>query len=383
MKKYIIIHDKLLDYGGAESVLLSLIRYKRPEVVICSCVSDQAHWEKLLGVKIVSPKLNSFIHNQFLFKLLYPYIILVCFLSRLAFPYRDAFIVVYSSSAGKYFRGFDYERALVYINFHAKGISQAEKYISRGWAKYLVKFFFIRRAFVFIEDLALKKFFYFRAISLQALDSLPNYLKSNTRYDVGVLHCPSFNSDSDSDSDSLDPKAFKLPSEYFVIISRLNPEKSIEPLLDFINVNMNINIVVIGDGDLKDYFSKKFGSKFHFLGFLETQLKNFIIEQSVAVIQPTSQEWSLITVESNIIGIPVISIHSRGLEEINFTISGFANFPNILFKDYTELPLLVSHINSSANYIKENRDRIISLFSESSFFERLNILENKIFNEKS
>ena len=69
--------------------------------------------------------------------------------------------------------------------------------------------------------------------------------------------------------------------------------------------------------------------------------------------------------------------------DINFTISGFANFPNILFKDYTELPLLVSHINSSANYIKENRDRIISLFSESSFFERLNILENKIFNEKS
>jgi hypothetical protein len=368
MSKYIIVHDKLLDYGGAEVVLKSLVRFSSPELIVCSCVSNKKKWEVFFGIPIKSPKLTFFIKTQFLYKLFYPYIILVCSFSRIVSPLKGVFVLVYASSAGKYFRGFNFDKCLLYINYHAKGISNAKSYISSqhslilGLVISVLKFPFLK-----IENLSLRKFKYIRTISQPALDSLPNYIKFSNIYNLGIIHCPAlvpiFNRFINYSED--------LPSEYFVIISRLNPEKSIEPLLNFLEANLDINIVVIGDGALFEYFKGKFLSRFYFLGFLEEKLKAYIISKSIGVIQPTSQEWSLVTIEANLIGVPVISAWSLGLEEINSTISGENFFPNLLFNNYSDISELIIKLPLAASYLKANNNHITHLFSEELFFQRL------------
>jgi glycosyltransferase involved in cell wall biosynthesis len=378
MRDYIIIHDKLLEYGGAESVLASLVRYRRPKAIICSCVSDRKYWEDKFQAKIITPFLIGFIKNQRLYKLLYPVVILGCFLSPVALPYKNTFFIVYSSSAGKYIRLPNYKNALLYVNYHAKGLRNGESYFNM-----LARFQILVDLLGGVKNLVLKfenrmaeRFLKIYAISIEAAHSLSSLKTLGPALTVQVLHCPAIIVEPSS------PLSFGyniLEGKYFVIVSRLYPEKMLENFLNHLYVNANIKIVVIGDGSLREDFIKKYSDKFLFLGFLDAAVKNEIIKNCLAVLQPTPQEWSLVTVESNIMGVPVIAADSGGLREINNTISDHDYFPNLLFNSFDELPLLMSKLESSRSFLIRESVRIKLAFSEATFHQRLGKIEDSIF----
>lgn len=378
MRDYIIIHDKLLEYGGAESVLASLVRYRCPRAIICSCVSDRKYWEDKFQTKIITPFLIRFIKTQWLYKLLYPVVILGSFLSPVALPYKNAFFIVYSSSAGKYIRLPNYKNALLYVNYHAKGLQNGKSYINM-----LTRFQMlvdllgsVKNQVLKFENRMAERFHNIYAISIEAAHSLSSLKTLSSALTVKILHCPAIIVEPSS------PHSFEnniSAGKYFVIVSRLYPEKMLENFLNYLHVNSNITIVIIGDGSLRKDFIKKYSDKFLFLGFLDAAIKNEIIKNCLAVLQPTPQEWSLVTVESNIMGVPVIAANSGGLREINNTISDLDYFPNLLFNSLDELPLLMNKIESSRSFLIRESVRIKLAFSEATFHQRLSEIENSIF----
>lgn len=380
MKELIIIHDKLINYGGAEVVLASLVKYQKPKAIICSCVNDREAWEKFYGVKIHTPILTRFIKTEAVYKWLYPFIISVCYLSSLALTYNNVFFIVYSSSSGKYFRLRTYTNALLYINYHAKGIRNAENYIidtqMSGILRQLIKY--IRSSFLKLEDAMASKYHYIEAISKEALNSLPTTILNDKSKHIGVLHCPtSIIIDSSQTAISLD-----IPFvNYYVIISRLTPEKDLSPLLDYLYLSSSINLIIIGDGQLLDSFIKKYPKRFFFTGFINTNTKNHILSMSLGLIQPTAQEWSLVTIEANILGVPAIVARSSAIEEINTMISDRIDTPNIIFTNFSELDLAFTLLPQARNYIANNSKRISNIFSEEVFHKSLSKIMFTISND--
>lgn len=374
MRDFIIIHDKLLEYGGAEVVLASLVKYRKPKAIICSCIRNKKSWEERYQTKIISPILTCFVNSQFLYKLFYPFIVLSCYLSGLALRYENAFFIVYSSSAGKYFVLPNYKNAFLYVNYHAKGLRNGRINFHR-----LSEFQILRNLltqtqslFVYFEDRMADRFKTIYAISSHASQSLRHLKIFSTTKAVGILHCPSIV--LRKNRIEFDDKIFPF-NDYYVLISRLQPEKNLEGLLDYLYVNTEVKIVIVGDGALIGVLRKKYPIKFFFTGFLEASFKNEIISNAIAVFQPTTQEWSLVTVESNLMGIPVISASSSGLREINSTISGSNDFPNLLYESFFELQLLIGRLEFSRSFLRNNAERINWLFSEKLFHERIRDIE--------
>lgn len=377
MSDFIIVHDKLLEYGGAEVVLSSIVKYRRPQAIICSCINNKKYWEEKYRTKIYTPFLIRFIHTQTQYKLFYPLIAIVCYFSRIALPYKNAFFIVYSSSAGKYFLLPNYNNAILYVNYHAKGLR-------KGRAHFLLinKFSFLKNlmymlqnSFIYFEDRMAIRFQRIYAISKDSEESLSHLKIKSQNLSIDVLNCPSF-----IFNDSLSNHNKKqIPfSRYCVVVSRLYPEKTLECLLEFIYFNFDINIIIIGDGPLMSFFKKKYSDKFLFIGFLDSTLKNEIISKSLALFQPTCQEWSLVTVEANLLGVPVISASANGVREINLLISGKDDFPNLIYQSFDEIVFLLKKIDESRLFIVNNAEHIKLCFSEELFFQRLNIIENSI-----
>ena len=379
MKDLIIIHDKLINYGGAEVVLASLVKYRQPKAIICACVSDRETWEKLYGVQILTPILTRFIKKPFAYKILYPYIISVCYLSRLAFTYDDAFYIVYSSSSGKYFRLPKYTNALLYVNYHAKGIRYAENYINNSRVPLVVHraIQYLRSIFLHLEDKMVFKYNFIRAISIQALSSLPINIREIKSKNIGILHCPT----SIMSASSIAPITSNVPyAHFYVVISRLTPEKNLKPLLDFLYDNSSINLIIIGDGPLFEAFVRQYPAKFLFTGFVDTSTKNNILSMSLGLIQPTPQEWSLVSIEANILGVPAIVAGSSAMEEINLMICGCTDIPNIIFTNFSELDSAFKKIPNSRSYISNNIERIRNIFSDELFHKNLSKIELLILN---
>jgi hypothetical protein len=385
MRKYVIIYDKLLEFGGAESVLDSLVKYRKPTAIICSCIDNRSYWERKYKTKILSPLFTQMIKKPFTYKIFYPYIILVVFLSKLTLRFSDSFFIVYSSSAGKYFRIPDYKNAFLYVNYHAKGIRNFSNYINLNtrFKKIILNLKIIsllNSFFLWLENKAAGRFLYIYAISKHSIQSLDKLPKIKIKRKIGILHCPAkinFNYKSKS---GLKKYFF---SNYYVIISRLYPEKKIEQFLDFLYSNSSINLIVIGEGSLKEHFFKKYKKKFKFTGFLRDDSKYSILKNCTAVLQPTPQEWSQTIVESNLMGIPVIAARSKGMEEINFSISGDCLKPNLLFDNYTEINNLLLKVKSSRNELLRNLYHAKNIFSEEYFHKKLSAIEEDIIKNNS
>jgi glycosyltransferase involved in cell wall biosynthesis len=375
----ILIHDKLLSFGGAEVVLRSLVSYRKPKVLICSCISDRKYWESYYNVKIETPLLCRFIKNEALFKLMYPYVILVCSLSKLAPGGSRAFTIVYSSSAGKYFRVGNYSTALLYVNFHAKGLKNGFNYLPSGIRKSIVAWLIkiLQRVFLRCEDYAVSKFRFIRAISTDAYYSLPSSLLTNKEKNIEVLFCPTVISGI---SENFNDRTYSNASSYFVIISRLSPEKNIEPLLTFLYKNTDYKIMVVGDGSLRKEFQLNYTDRFVFNGFLREDDKVRLLSNCLALIQPTVQEWSLVTIEANILGIPVIGPRCQGMEEINKVISSRGSEPNLLFEEYSEIPNLVTQLVKSKSLLEQKSAFLRETFSAERFHAKLSDVEGFVFS---
>ena len=317
----IIIHDKLLEYGGAEFVLKELIKGLRPEYIFVPCVDNLEKWETSLGCRIKTIKAFSWVNSQRKYRALYPLLAIFLSLIKINFKFKGEKLY-YSSSLAKFARFKSGSSCILYSNYPFKGVLKTQDYLKdAGFIKKLVIYFFVpfmKR----LEAHALKKF---DKIAVISKDAESAYCENYQVQVDAVVHCP-VATDELGKIDRAQPGL----SRNGLIICRLYQEKGVSELLDAINMLDGYNITVIGDGPKRQEFERQFPNVL-FKGFVSEDEKFECLGVADFVINPTAQEWSLTTVEANCSGIPVISIDCSALREINNCISGVSSRPNATF----------------------------------------------------
>jgi hypothetical protein len=378
--KVILFHDKLLEYGGAEIVLESLVSQLKPEKIVTSCIDRSIPWEKIYKTKIESPGFLSFVNSISKFRIFYPLICFYCTFYQ-ASDTENKIQLIYSSSSAKFFRILNSKSAIFYSNFPAKPLLKFRDYINVKNKVFLELINFICSIFFYMwikfELKAISKFTNIFTISEVSKES---YIKLFGKFclpNISIVHCPvkesvfNFLRYNNFKKITLDkkPRLFKA-----LIISRLYSEKKLNDVMNFVYNSTKIRLTVIGTGPLLNSYKKKYGKKVIFTGFIEESLKYQLISQSDFVILPTLQEWSMVTVESNVLNTPVISIKSKAIEEINKLLSGYSHYPNLFFRNTYEIHDLLDNIQHSNLFLNNLK------LQKKKYFNSKNLISRLIFH---
>jgi glycosyltransferase involved in cell wall biosynthesis len=365
----IIYHDKLLEYGGAEVVLESIVDRLKPKKIFTTCLANKSFWENLYKTDIESPWIFSFIKTQKMYRIFYPFLCILSpfFNPKFSFRYNA---LVYSSTSAKFLSTKYAQDIILYSNFPAKPLLSLRDYFTNSKFKIFIPIISVLLFFwKFLELRALNKFKRIAVISNVTLESYKNLFGSKLVANLEVIHCPVKNS------------VFNIKKTNFIsnqgllnciLISRLYPEKNLEPLISFIVRQRNVKLTVVGDGPLYEMLINKYGQQVLFTGFVDETMKFSLLMQSDFLLQPTYQEWSLVTVEANILGVPVISIFSDAIIEINHTVGGNASSPNMTYSIFDDIPILFSKIEHKRNLLKTLDYKYKINFSIDSFVKKLN-----------
>ena len=366
----IIFHDKLTEFGGAEVVLKELVLELSPNVIYTTCVNTDIDWDSIYKTKILSPKVLFWIDSQKKYRFFYPFICFATYFYKMDKTLLDK-VVVYSSSAAKFFSLKGVKQVVFYSNYPAKPLIKYSDYLqSNSWLSSVKLFLFnmLKSIWTKVELTQLRKYPRINVISelsKQAYlsiygDSLPS---------INIIHCPSkVDFDGVMRINKTDVDKEKRTS--VCLVSRLYPEKTLESLLEYLQAKDSMKVSVIGDGPLLSSFKSKY-TNINFCGFLSDNDKFQIIKSSDIVFVPTAQEWSLVTVESNLVGTPVIAKYSKAIEEINFIISNSKNQPNLMYKSIEEIDNLMPLIYKSREVLEKNKKTYVKYFSNDRFISEL------------
>ncbi len=106
--------------------------------------------------------------------------------------------------------------------------------------------------------------------------------------------------------------------DYFLYYGRLDREKGIKTLLQAFSLNKNINLKIIGDGQLAEYVLKNKTENIEFLGYKDwNSLQQYLINSSFVIVPSECYENNPMTIiESYSLGKPVIGSNIGGIPEI-------------------------------------------------------------------
>jgi len=305
--KVALVHDFLVNYGGAERVLEVLCEMY-PEAPIYTLLYDK---EKMRGKFI-----NKIVYASFLQK--FPKWMrrrpkwLLPFLPTApeTFNLRDFDLVI--SSSGAWSKGIVTRLNTIHISYLHSPMRFAwdmnEEYLREKEKSGLIKIF--------------SRFFlnYIRIWDKLAADR-PDYLIANSIYtqkrinkyynkECEVIYPPATLSRSDAGGPAL-PDV----SKYFLVVSRLSKYKKIKEVVGAFN-KLGLPLVVIGEGEEKKNLEKIAKENVKILGWKSDEEISRYYANARAFIFPGVDDFGIAPVEAMSNGVPVLAIRKGGIREI-------------------------------------------------------------------
>lgn len=304
--KVALVHDYLLEMGGAERVLMVLAEIF-PEAPIYTLVCDHKKWTQFFPRERIRA---SSLHQvpEFLRghrRWLLPFLPLAAETINL----RD-FDVVISSSAG-FAKGIITNSGTVHVSYchtPTRFLWDLYHYYVNGSSKlnWLKKpiLHWLR-----LWDLAAsQRVDYFIANSQNTRRRVKKYYNR----DSNVIYPPV---DIPSASYSLNGLKINAPlGEYFLIASRLLSYKRIDLAVDAFN-KTGLPLIIIGEGPERRRLEKKSGRNIKFLGWQPEEIKNLYLKHCAAFVFPGDEDFGIAPVEAMMLGRPVLAFRAGGLLE--------------------------------------------------------------------
>lgn len=300
MKSVAIIYDKFLVQGGGERVCEILIEAFPDAQLYALNARPRAFWEAKLGRPIISPMLGRLFASRALVTMLYPLAALLMATLRV----KADVIIAYSSTCGKYVR-LDCKRSILYSNYPNRGLYEPDKMIQPRWLRLLLTP--IMKLMAKLERRAIRK--YDRKISIS--DTSRRAMLDFADVDSEIL-MPPFNEQGLADLANSAPND---QNEYFVLVSKLEPEKELEYVIEAFQQS-NRRLRVIGTGSLLAQFSRIQAGNIKFLGYIDDRTLAQQLRDAKALIFPSDIEYSLVPLEATFVGTPVIAYDSPAMREI-------------------------------------------------------------------
>ncbi|PIY72373.1 hypothetical protein COY87_01325 [Candidatus Roizmanbacteria bacterium CG_4_10_14_0_8_um_filter_33_9] len=114
---------------------------------------------------------------------------------------------------------------------------------------------------------------------------------------------------------SFTTNTFKLPKNFFLVVSRLEPYKKIDLLVKTFT-KVKKNLIIVGKGSQLQRIKSYSGNTIQFLQDLSDKELAFLYQHAEATIMPQEEDFGYVAVEAQFMGCPVISYSKSGVSEI-------------------------------------------------------------------
>lgn len=299
--KIALVHDYLVQYGGAERVLEALCEIF-PEAPIYTLLYDKSRMNGALKGKIIKTSFLQKIpfarkHHR-LFLALMPLAIEQLDLS-------DFDLIISDSSS--YAKGVKKRKDALHICYCHTPLRYAwdytDKYIEESSYPKIVKYFlphiinFVRKW----DFKAAQRPDYFIANSKFIAGKIKKYYQREAE----VIYPPV---DIQVESRKLKVKSEK---DYYLIVSRLMPYKRVDLAIEAFN-DLGLKLKIVGDGPDRKRLEKAAGDNIEFLGSRPNGELTGFYEGCKAFLMPQEEDFGIAAVEAQMCGRPVIAFQSGG-----------------------------------------------------------------------
>jgi glycosyltransferase involved in cell wall biosynthesis len=365
MAKIALIYDKFLVNGGGERIFGILLECFPQAEIYALNAYPKSYWELKFQRRIHTPFLGFIFRSRFLVILLYPFASFL--MSNMKIDADIAF--VYSSTCGKYVQ-LNAKKRILYSNYPNRGLYETKKIVKNKVMRLLIApFVKLMRSW---ETTQFAKFDKILSISETSKDALLKFCAVKSE----ILRCP-----YDRDAINNQPNKVSVESDppFFLLVSRLEPEKDLFHVIEAFN-KTDTKLKIIGDGSDFKFLQKKSSKNIEFLGFVkDDELVTQLLKCS-ALIFPSEIEYSLVPIEANSLGKPVVSFDSSAAREILIDIKlDNKNGTAVFYSEKTGDSLLAAL--DYFNYCKWNKNRLIKntlRFSPDLFKSRVSLIVNSV-----
>jgi len=298
--KVALIHDHLNQIGGAERVVLDMHKLW-PQAPLYTLVHDK---------KKVGDFFNGLdIHSSFIQRLPLSLSHLRWYLSMMptaieTFDLSDYDVILSSASAfGKGAIAPSHALHICYCHTPTRYLwSDANTYLKEVGGGAVIKYIlpFVLNRLRMWDYLASQRVDFFLANSHFVADRIKRYYNR----EADVIYPP-------VDVDAY-PYVEKL--NYFIIVSRLRPYKKIDLAIQAFN-RLNMNLVIVGDGEERARLESIAGNKIFFTGAVSEKVKKRLLAGARGFLHPQEEDAGIAAVEAMAAGTPVIAYNSGGAVE--------------------------------------------------------------------
>ncbi|MHA2609758.1 MAG: glycosyltransferase [bacterium JZ-2024 1] len=162
------------------------------------------------------------------------------------------------------------------------------------------------------------------------------------------------------DVDFFHPPEDGKREDYFLVVSRLVPYKRVDVALTAAK-EAGVRLKIVGTGPLEEILRARAGENVDFLGRVHREKLRELYQRAQALIHPAVEDFGMVLVEALACGTPVITCSSGGNVEIVEKCQG-----GILFEDVLHLKHILSNWDPSA-FSPESLARSARFFSPERF----------------
>ncbi len=195
--------------------------------------------------------------------------------------------------------------------------------------------------------------FYSGKLHLELLNRLKYTGKPLLTKGVGIVNKPSYK------GHSADYK------RNFLFLGRLSPEKNLKTLVKVFNALPSHNLLIVGNGELKDELGSIANSNISFFQHVDNaELKKIFLSNDILILPSLSEPWGLVVEEALYFGMPVVVSRNCGASElITSDVNGYIIAP----ESFEKIKDVVEKIDDNVfKRLKANID-VSSIDSKDNF----------------
>ena len=305
--KIAIVHDFLVQYGGAERVL-EVLAEMFPEAPIYTLLCTKKMRNRFKNRDIQTSYLEKF--PKFL-KKRYQWLLPFFMVAPETFDLRDFDLVI--SGAGAWSKGVITRLNTVHISYLHSPMRFAWE-TKHGY----VRGFFSRILMSYVrmwDKLASQRPDYLIANSFYTQSRIQKYYRRNST----VIYPPVYDENKDFNFEfpisNFESNSNFQNSKYFLVVSRLSPYKKVDVAVEAFN-KLGLPLVVVGEGKQKKYLEEIAKDNVKIVGFVDDKKLMEYYSGARALIFPTDDDFGMVMVEAMGHGAPVIAYRKGGAREI-------------------------------------------------------------------
>lgn len=314
--KIALVHDFLVQYGGAERVL-EVLSEMFPEAPIYTLLIDK---EKMRGKFMNKEIRTSFLQKfpRFLRKR-YRWLLPLFPTAPETFDLREFDLVI--SSSGAWCKGIVTKLNTVhmaYIHSPMRFVwDYNERYMKENRQGGLGTIIRPYLSYLRIWDrLAADRPDYLIANSQYTKERIKKYYRKDSKviYPPVLPSSARQNFKKNLSGHLLPGKGEDYKENYFLVVSRLSAYKKIDATIEAFN-KLGLPLVIVGEGNQEKYLKKIAGKNIKFMGWLPDDKLQRIYNNARAFVFSSIDDFSIAPVEAMGYGIPVIAIRKGGVKE--------------------------------------------------------------------